>query len=418
MKFSSIFYTITFIFIIATTSIFLAFLWLMDYDKQNYSRELNTKYSVVARATLLHLNELISDEEYENQTKDLDMSKLSNKAKIDEILKNGLVLEEISAEIGSSAILLYKKQNYLKISHNDTTLLLKDNDYQPYRYDIIKVIFGLVFFILLVTYVFIIKKIKPLRKLKRQIDKFATGDLNIQNISTGNDEISEVADAFYNAVMQIKNLNHSRQLFLRNIMHELKTPITKGRITAEMIEKNKNQERLIGVFERLESLINEFAAVERATSGLLIETAKPCNIIDIIDEAIDLAMVEKECVSVHIISDISINADFKLISIAFKNMIDNGLKYSNDKHITISVNENSIKFITQGQKLENDLAYYIEPFTQGSNAKKSFGLGLYIVDNILKSHGLSLGYEYKNGLNIFKFCGLGGESAKKQNSSN
>ncbi|MFW5613776.1 MAG: sensor histidine kinase, partial [Campylobacter hyointestinalis] len=64
MKFSSIFYTITLIFIIATTSIFLAFLWLMDYDKQNYTRELNTKYSVVARATLLHMNDLINKEEY------------------------------------------------------------------------------------------------------------------------------------------------------------------------------------------------------------------------------------------------------------------------------------------------------------------------------------------------------------------
>lgn len=64
-------------------------------------------------------------------------------------------------------------------------------------------------------------------------------------------KISEVADAFYMAVMQIKKLNSSRQLFLRNIMHELKTPITKGRITAEMIQKDKYQERLINVFEKV-----------------------------------------------------------------------------------------------------------------------------------------------------------------------
>ena len=92
---------------------------------------------------------------------------------------------------------------------------------------------------------------------------------------TGNDEISEVADAFYTAVMQIKKLNESRQLFLRNIMHELKTPITKGRITAEMIPEDKYQKRLISVFEKLEELINEFAAVEEATSG------KKLNIVDV-----------------------------------------------------------------------------------------------------------------------------------------
>ncbi len=36
-------------------------------------------------------------------------------------------------------------------------------------------------------------------------------------------------------------------VFLRNIMHELKTPITKGLLTLEMIEDNKYKERLNGV---------------------------------------------------------------------------------------------------------------------------------------------------------------------------
>ncbi|RUT51139.1 ArsS family sensor histidine kinase [Campylobacter fetus] len=406
MKFSSIFYTITLIFAIATTSIFLAFLWLMDYDKQNYTRELNTKYSVVARATLLYMSELIDENEYKSQIQNFEMPEIKNQKLKSEILTNASILEEISADIGSSAILFFKKRNYLKIVHKDTTLLLQDNNYQPYRYDIIKVIFGLVFFILLITYIFIIKKIKPLRKLKRQIDKFASGNLNIKNVSTGNDEISEVADAFYNAVMQIKSLNQSRQLFLRNIMHELKTPITKGRITAEMIEKTKNQERLINVFERLESLINEFAALERVTSGIAIENSKLYKVVDIIDEAADIAMAEKLLITINAIDDVSINGDFKLLSIAFKNMIDNGIKYSDDKHINITITNKNIKFITKGDKLEQELNYYIEPFTQGSNAKKSFGLGLYIVDNILKSHNLNLEYCYKNGLNIFIFNGL------------
>ncbi|WP_035148082.1 ArsS family sensor histidine kinase [Campylobacter fetus] len=406
MKFSSIFYTITLIFAIATTSIFLAFLWLMDYDKQNYTRELNTKYSVVARATLLYMSELIDENEYKSQIQNFEMPEIKNQKLKSEILTNASILEEISADIGSSAILFFKKRNYLKIVHKDTTLLLQDNNYQPYRYDIIKVIFGLVFFILLITYIFIIRKIKPLRKLKRQIDKFASGNLNIKNVSTGNDEISEVADAFYNAVMQIKSLNQSRQLFLRNIMHELKTPITKGRITAEMIEKTKNQERLINVFERLESLINEFAALERVTSGIAIENSKLYKVVDIIDEAADIAMAEKSLITINAIDDVSINGDFKLLSIAFKNMIDNGIKYSDDKHINITITNKNIKFITKGDKLEQELNYYIEPFTQGSNAKKSFGLGLYIVDNILKSHNLNLEYCYKNGLNIFIFNGM------------
>lgn len=407
MKRSSVFYTITFIFILALTSIFLAFLWLMDYDKQNYTRELNAKYSTIARNTLFYMSGIINEKEYDRQLEGINMPEITNDTQKEEILKNAMVLEEISADIGSSAIMLYDKHHYLKIQHIDKILLLKDSDYQPYRYDIIKIIFILVALILLAAYVFVIKKLKPLRKLKRQIDIFAKGEIDkIKNVSSGKDEISEVAEAFYDAVSQIKSLNNSRKLFLRNIMHELKTPITKGRITAEMIQKDKNQERLVAVFQKLESLINEFAAVEQVTSNIALNNTKICLIDDIIDEALDIAIVEKESVTINKLDHFSINVDFKLFAIAVKNMIDNALKYSPDKHVNITINKGSIKFINKGEPLKQELAHYIEPFTKGEDAQKSFGLGLYIVDNILRAHKLNLVYTYKNSLNIFSFENL------------
>lgn len=402
MKFSSIFYTITLIFALGVGAIGIAFLWLIEYDKANYARELNTKYSIVARATLLYLNEFINQDEYKEQLSNLYMPPINDERQKEKIIKEAVVLEEIATELGISAILFHQKKNYLKITKDDETLLLIDTAYQSYRYIIIQIIFAFVAGIILLTYIFIIRKIMPLGKLKREIDKFAQGDLEIKNVATGNDEISQVASAFYDAVSQIKNLNNSRQLFLRNIMHELKTPITKGRITAEMIEKNKNQERLIDVFERLESLINEFAAVERATSRLVGEL-KPYKIRDIIDEAIDIAMIEESSVAVVAIDDATIKADFKLLAIACKNMIDNALKYSDDKFVKITITNNEIIFSSKSQPLEHDIKYYIEPFTQGSNAKKSFGLGLYIVHNILVAHKLKLLYNHQNGINNFIF---------------
>ncbi|WP_295142342.1 ArsS family sensor histidine kinase [uncultured Campylobacter sp.] len=407
MKRSSVFYTITFIFALALTSIFLAFLWLMDYDKQNYARELNAKYSTIARNQLFLMSGIINEKEYERQTGDFKMPEITNEQQKEEILANATVLEEISADIGSSAIMIYQNHHYLKVQHVDKTLLLKDNDYQPYRYDIIKIIFLLVAIILLAAYVFVIRKLKPLRKLKRQIAKFAAGEIDeVQNISSGNDEISEVAEAFYDAVCQIKNLNASRKLFLRNIMHELKTPITKGRLAAEMIEKNKNQERLVSVFIKLENLINEFAAVEQVTSNIALNNTKICRIDDVIDEALDIAMVDPGQVTISKLEDVNLNADFKLLAIAAKNMIDNALKYSPNKHVNITITRESIKFINEGERLSKELRHYVEPFTKGESAQKSFGLGLYIVENIIKAHKLTLSYEYKNGLNVFSFENL------------
>lgn len=407
MKRSSVFYTITFIFALALTSIFLAFLWLMDYDKQNYARELNAKYSTIARNQLFLMSGIINEKEYERQTGDFKMPEITNERQKEEILANATVLEEISADIGSSAIMIYQNHHYLKVQHVDKILLLKDNDYQPYRYDIIKIIFSLVAIILLAAYVFVIRKLKPLRKLKRQIAKFAAGEIDeVQNVSSGNDEISEVAEAFYDAVCQIKNLNTSRKLFLRNIMHELKTPITKGRLAAEMIEKSKNQERLVSVFIKLENLINEFAAVEQVTSNIALNNTKICRIDDIIDEALDIAMVDPGQVTISKLEDVNLNADFKLLAIAAKNMIDNALKYSPNKHVNITITRESIKFINEGERLSKELRHYVEPFTKGESAQKSFGLGLYIVENIIKAHKLTLGYEYKNGLNVFSFENL------------
>ena len=407
MKRSSVFYTITFIFALALTSIFLAFLWLMDYDKQNYARELNAKYSTIARNQLFLMSGIINEKEYERQTGDFKMPEITNEQQKEEILANATVLEEISADIGSSAIMIYQNHHYLKVQHVDKVLLLKDNDYQPYRYDIIKIIFSLVAIILLAAYVFVIRKLKPLRKLKRQIAKFAAGEIDeVQNVSSGNDEISEVAEAFYDAVSQIKNLNASRKLFLRNIMHELKTPITKGRLAAEMIEKSKNQERLVSVFIKLENLINEFAAVEQVTSNIALNNTKICRIDDVIDEALDIAMVDPGQVTISKLEDVNLNADFKLLAIAAKNMIDNALKYSPNKHVNITITRESIKFINEGERLSKELRHYVEPFTKGENAQKSFGLGLYIVENIIKAHKLTLSYEYKNGLNVFSFENL------------
>ena len=407
MKRSSVFYTITFIFALALTSIFLAFLWLMDYDKQNYARELNAKYSTIARNQLFLMSGIINEKEYERQTGDFKMPEITNERQKEEILANATVLEEISADIGSSAIMIYQNHHYLKVQHVDKVLLLKDNDYQPYRYDIIKIIFSLVAIILLAAYVFVIRKLKPLRKLKRQIAKFAAGEIDeVQNVSSGNDEISEVAEAFYDAVCQIKNLNASRKLFLRNIMHELKTPITKGRLAAEMIEKSKNQERLVSVFIKLENLINEFVAVEQVTSSIALNNTKICRIDDIIDEALDIAMVDPGQVTISKLVDVNLNADFKLLAIAAKNMIDNALKYSPNKHVNITITRESIKFINEGERLSKELRHYVEPFTKGENAQKSFGLGLYIVENIIKAHKLTLSYEYKNGLNVFSFENL------------
>ena len=93
-------------------------------------------------------------------------------------------------------------------------------------------------------YYFLFKKLKPLIKLKNEINKFSDGNLEIDTSIEGDDEIAQVSNEFNNAIEKIRELNSSRKLFLRNILHELKTPITKGKLVSDTLDNGKKKDIL------------------------------------------------------------------------------------------------------------------------------------------------------------------------------
>lgn len=405
MNRSSIFYTITFIFIFAGVSVILASLWLIAYDQQNYTRELNAKYSLIANARFLYLSGVINEQKFDEQTKNYNkMLKIENPKDIEKITTIGEILAKEKIKNGKVEIISFDNGVYLNIVYNNKIYLYKDQEYQSYRYIIFKLAALAIFCMLILLYVFILKKLKPLRRLKKQIDKFAQGRLNeVEDVSVGVDEISQVSTAFYQAILQIRKLNQSRQFFLRNMMHELKTPITKGLITLEMIEEDKYKERLENIFNRLEILINEFAAIEQITSGAAFINRKKYNLLDVLDEAKEIAMSDDSKIRIFMGESFFVNVDFKLFTTAIKNMIDNALKHSEDGFVQIDIMEKYICFKNRGAELNNTLEYYTQAFTQGSKQKSSFGLGLYIVNTILEAHNMELDYSYEDGVNLFYF---------------
>jgi two-component system OmpR family sensor kinase len=130
---------------------------------------------------------------------------------------------------------------------------------------------------------------------------------------------------------------------------------------------------------------------------------KEYRLVDIIDGALDMAMVERSSVSIDILSSVKLHVNYRLYTTAIKNMIDNGIKYSPDGHVTIVVRNDELCFESRGECISHPLQYYIEPFTKENPSKNSFGLGLYLVDSILKAHGQVLAHEYDNGMNRFIF---------------
>ncbi|MDQ1326519.1 MAG: two-component system, OmpR family, sensor kinase [Campylobacterota bacterium] len=261
-------------------------------------------------------------------------------------------------------------------------------------------IFSTVFLLILVLYLWIIRSLKPLSVLKEKIRTFSQGNLNIACASDKEDEIAEVANEFDHAVKMIRELLQSRQLFLRAIMHELKTPIAKGRLVSEMLSEEKYKIRLHSIFERLNLLIDEFAKIEKITSKNFKLDIKSYKMSDLVEASIDLLMIEnpKQFIRLEIKKDYKLNVDFELFTLVIKNLLDNGIKYSIDKCVTVTIDTDYFLITNKAEALKEPLENYFGPFHV---SQKGLGLGLYIIKSILDIHQMELTYRHEGEENIF-----------------
>lgn len=301
-------------------------------------------------------------------------------------------------------ILEYENSYYLHIITPFFKILFKD--LSSYKYTSYSYVFFLILFLFLVfIYVWLIKSLQPLKELKSNITSFSNGDLSINCKSNKTDEIAEVSNEFDKAVRKIELLLSSRQLFLRTVMHELKTPIAKGRIVSELINDEKQKNRMIEIFERLDFLINDFSKVEQIVSQNYDVIKQKYKLDGILVESLNSLMLEdiNSKVNIEINSNTKLEVDIELMSMVFKNLIDNALRYSSNGKIEIKEEEGKILFISQGEKLKKELSEYFKPFHNDTKSKShGMGLGLYIVKSILNIHGFNFDYEHKDGNNIFK----------------
>lgn len=251
-------------------------------------------------------------------------------------------------------------------------------------------------------FLFIKKKLKPLISLREDMKNLSKGSFKISTKTDGKDEISELTKEFSNALKQLKELRDSRNLFLRNIMHELKTPITKGKLITDFYEDSERKYILIRVFQRLEYLLSEFAKIEELTSGQITLNKNEYHIIELVNQSFDILLLDEHSIEIDEKADLKINADFELFSIALKNLIDNAIRYSVEEEPKIIIEKNCIKIINKGEKLTKDIEEYYKPFNHDyETATSGLGLGLYISNNIIKIHNYKLEYRYIDGYHHF-----------------
>ncbi|BDY13146.1 ArsS family sensor histidine kinase [Hydrogenimonas cancrithermarum] len=400
MRRVSIFVFIAAIFAIAFLAAGTAFYFYGVNDKYRHSQMMVQRNILFAQNILLRLERGNMAEQIEETARKYGMKWVKDEKDGIRLLKGAKLLGRQPTPFGFIDMLQKEGHIYLLINAFGRLILFEDERYRPYDPKVVWVYFVLTAFVMLMIFWAIWFKLRPLKSLQQCIRKFGEGELDIHCKIEGSDEIAQVSQAIDEAIGRIRMLINSRNLFIRNIMHELKTPLTKGLLTVQMLPESKQKERLERIFMRLDSTISEFGTIEQLSSGKFPLKIRPVTMEDLVDQAIDLAMIEKERGS-YDIAPVRIEADFKLLSIALKNLIDNAVKYSSDRSFHLAAGKEGIVVESSGNPLEYPLSYYIQPYTQGNEAISGLGLGLYIVDMIAKAHGFRFEYRYEGKKNRF-----------------
>ncbi len=251
----------------------------------------------------------------------------------------------------------------------------------------------------------ITKQIKDkLDKLNKGVLQLFKDDETTIKIDIGkNNELSEITHNLNSYLEKQSDIIHSREELLRNISHELKTPISKAKFLLENLRHNKDN-------KQIDSLNSVFVDIEELTSKLLqreklnfakVNSSKFKTSSLILESLSKLSIDDESKVEVDIKDDFNINADKYYLTIALKNLIDNAMKYADEYPIVIEASENKIEVKNIAKKLSSDLIYYTQPFTREPNQQLGHGLGLNIVNKIIQMHDFKLDYTYKNPYNIF-----------------
>jgi two-component system, OmpR family, sensor kinase len=393
----SIFKKISILFLISLTLMSIIGFWIDEINSKRVDNLVKEKYIKIS-------NELFENIEDKNQlTKLFDKYEL----KISPLESNDKELETLYDNSFTFGYIKILKKSFddefiIKIKYLDDEYILRTADEENITDKfILNILVFTDIFVLILIFLYILKLLSPLKTITKQITNFANGDLSSRINIKSNDEIGVLSNSFNKMASNLENLITTREELLRDIGHELRTPIAKGKFAIEKIDDFSQKELLKKIFKDLEILTNELIELEKLNSTKLnITTFKAETLI--VESLGKLYLDDESKIEIEIIDDFKISADLYYLSIVLKNLIDNALKYTSSFPIKIIVKTNEISVLNQGKALSKELDYYLKPFTQELSQRDGFGLGLSIVKKIIDRHNFKLVYEFKNQTNIFQ----------------
>lgn len=278
-------------------------------------------------------------------------------------------------------------------------------------------IFIVILFSIFFSYILAKRLSSPLNSISNSAKEFAKGNLSarVGDIATKSDviEIAELAGSFNEMAFELEKVEEIRNSFISDVSHELRTPMTTisgfvyGMID-DTIPQERQKEYLKIVYDettRLSRLVNTFLDISKMQTGRM--EIRKTNFD--INEAIRLTVIglesrinEKDIrVTLNFNSDnCYVFADSDSIRRVITNLLDNAVKFTEQggeievsvepkmQEVFVSVKNTGCGIPEEQQPLIFERLYKVDK--SRSMNRDGSGIGLYLVKNIIRSHGKNI----------------------------
>ena len=300
----------------------------------------------------------------------------------------------------------YKETGYVYVMANTKEVLQKYYDTRERLLNITLILFAI---ILVVAFFYSGIVVKPLRELITYIERITEGFLNEKVSIKSYTEIEDVVDTINHMTTKLETLESSRQEFVSNVSHELKTPITSIKVLADSLLQQEDapaelyREFLTDINEEIErenKIITDLLSLVKLdkTSGEL--NISNVNINELLEQILKRIKPIAAKRNIDLIFEsfrpVIAEVDEVKFSLAVNNLIENAVKYNyDDGWVRVSLNADHkffyVKVSDSGVGIpEDEQENVFERFYRVDKARSretgGTGLGLSITRNAILMH--------------------------------
>lgn len=242
--------------------------------------------------------------------------------------------------------------------------------------------------LLVLTYLLVRRQVKPLKRLAKAANEMSMDIDQAPLKEEGASELVTATRAFNRMQQRIRRYVADREHLFSAISHDLKTPITRLRLRAELLESDEKRVKFNRDLDELEMMVKGALQCVRDTD--LHENNAYIDLNELILSIVEPLNQHQQQVTFSEVNIEPIVAKPLAMKRVLSNLVDNAVKYGFKANIEISADDEWIKveICDQGPGIPEDkLEAVFEPYYRLAIDDDGHGLGLGICRNILHGHG-------------------------------